>query len=130
MAIALGGGYVLFSKAYVASVRVADVTARAPAEIATVTTEQEEPRDKLEGVVAPSIAIAPSVAAEAVKSGDYPVIAQDVPVGLPERDVEVAKAIEDFRIPIDRADANSRRAAVPSRHRLHVPPRPGRRRRR
>jgi curved DNA-binding protein CbpA len=118
LAVALGGGYVLLADALKAPVeagKVVEFAARGPAKIANVQpaartgkTEREESRDKLEGVVVPSIAIAPSAAATAAKRGDAPGIANGRPApSLPERDIEVAKVIEDTGAPIDQADAKT-----------------------
>jgi DnaJ-like protein len=118
LAVALGGGYVLLADVLTKSVegvKVVEMTASGSAKIAavqpaarTATTEREDPRDKLEGVVVPSIAIVPSAAAAAAKSGDALGIANDRPApSLPEQDVEVTKVIEDTSAPIDQADART-----------------------
>jgi curved DNA-binding protein CbpA len=122
LALALTGGYVLLADVLTESVegvKVAEVTARGPAKTATVqpaaqpaartgTTEREEPRDELAGVVVPNIAIVPSAVVSAEKSGDAPGIAKDGSApGLTERDAGVAKAIEDSGAPIDQADAKT-----------------------
>jgi len=114
LAIVLGGGYALFahlSKAYVESVKVADITAREPAKIAavqpaarTAKIERAEPPDKTgravrQGTIAPT---------DASKRGDAPIIAKDGPApSLSERGVDVAKVIEDSGVSTDQADAKT-----------------------
>jgi hypothetical protein len=102
LAVVLGGGYVLLADAFRASVgavKVAELRGRESAKVATVqpakptgTTGREQPGD--EGAEVPSIATASSVASTA-NSGHTPGIANDGPVASSaERDVEVAKAID------------------------------------
>jgi hypothetical protein len=102
LAVVLGGGYVLLADAFRASVgavKVAEVRGRESAKVATVqpaeptgTTGREQPSD--EGAEVPSIATASSVAST-MNSGHAPRVANDGPVASStERDVEVAKAID------------------------------------
>jgi len=117
LAVVLGGGYALLADALRASVegvKVAEVTPRGPAKIATVqtaaragTTGGEDPRDKLEGVEVANIAIAPS-AVSVANSGGARKIASDGPVtSLPERDAEAGKVIDAPGAPTDQADAKT-----------------------
>jgi curved DNA-binding protein CbpA len=84
LAVVLVGGYTLFAhisktsvaKTSVEAVKVVEVAARGPVEIADVqppgrteTTDRDEPRDKLARVEVPDMAIAPSAIASEVNSG-------------------------------------------------------------
>jgi tetratricopeptide (TPR) repeat protein len=89
LAVALLGGYALFahiSKTSVAAVKVVEVAAQGPAEIAAVqpaaptdTTDRDRPRDKLEGVEVPDGTIMPNAVAPAANSGGAQAVADGGP---------------------------------------------------
>jgi curved DNA-binding protein CbpA len=118
LAVVLAGGYTLFahiSKASVEAVKVVEVTARGPAEIAadqpaerTDAPDRDELRDKLAREEVPNMAIIPSAVASEANSGRAPGIASGGPaLSWAERDTEVGKNIDAFDAPIDRAEAKT-----------------------
>jgi hypothetical protein len=97
LAVVLVGGYTLFAhisktsvaKTSVEAVKVVEVAARGPVEIADVqppgrteTTDRDEPRDKLARVEVPDMAIVLSAIASEVNSGGAPGIANGRPAEI------------------------------------------------
>ena len=118
LAVVMAGGHTRFahiSKTSVAAVKVVEVPARGPAEIAAVrpaartdTTDRDEPRDKLADVEVPNVATAPSVVVSPANSGDALGIANGGPaLSAAGPDTEVTSIVNAFGAPIDQADAKT-----------------------
>jgi hypothetical protein len=103
LAVVLGAGYALLAEVLetsLAGYKLANTTLHEPADVTILqrapTSRTEEQVDKLESGTAATVAIARSVAIPTARRDDALAVANDKPTpGLPERDVEAAKVVDN-----------------------------------
>jgi curved DNA-binding protein CbpA len=128
LTVVMAGGYTLFadiSRPAVVAVNVVEVPARGPAKIAaiqparTVTTDRDKPREKPVRVGVREAATAPSaVASEANARGTAN---REPALSSAGRDTEIAKIVNAFGTPIDRAETKAAADHLKKTYRVEPP---------